>query len=66
MQILKRALASAAATVMMVGSVQAADIVVGSPNWVSVQATAHVIKIVLEDNLGLEVEVQNGTNPCGF
>lgn len=66
MQILKRALASAAAMVMMVGSVQAADIVVGSPNWVSVQATAHVIKIVLEDNLGLEVEVQNGTNPVVF
>lgn len=66
MQFLKRVLVSAAAMVMMAGSVQAADIVVGSPNWTTVQATAHVIRIVLEDNLGLEVEVQNGTNPVVF
>lgn len=66
MQNIKRLLASFVAVLMMVGPVQAADIVVGSPNWVSVQATAHLIKIVLEDNLGLEVEVQNGTNPVVF
>jgi len=66
MQYLKRSMASVAAMLLMVGSVQAADIVVGSPNWVSVQATAHLIKIVLEDNLGLEVEIQNGTNPVVF
>lgn len=29
-------------------------------------ATAHVLKGALEDNLGLEVELQNGTNPVVF
>ena len=47
-------------------SVQAADIVVGVPNWPSVAATASILKVVLEDNLGLEVELQNGTNPVIF
>ena len=34
----------------------AADVVIGVPNWPSVLATAHVIKVALEENLGLEVE----------
>ena len=44
----------------------AADVVVGVPNWPSAVATANVIKVVLEDNLGLEVELQNGTNAVFF
>jgi len=48
------------------GVVQAADLVIGVPNWPSVAVTAEVIKVVLEDNLGLEVELQNGTNPIVF
>ena len=47
-------------------SVQAADIVIGVPNWPSVAVTADIIKVVLEDNLGLEVELQNATNPVVF
>ncbi len=66
MKLLKRAIAAGAGALMMAGTVQAADVVIGSPNWVSVQATAHILKVVLEDNLGLEVEVQNGTNPVVF
>ena len=46
--------------------VQAADIIVGVPNWPSVAATASILKVVLEDNFGLEVELQNGTNPVIF
>ncbi|MGB0847397.1 MAG: glycine betaine ABC transporter substrate-binding protein [Thiolinea sp.] len=45
---------------------QAADVVIGVPNWPSVQVTAHVLKTVMEDNLGVEVELQNGTNPVVF
>ena len=45
---------------------QAADLVIGVPNWPSVAVTAEVIKVVLEDNLGLEIELQNGTNPIVF
>lgn len=45
---------------------QAADVVIGVPNWPSVRVTAHVLKVVMEDNLGLEVELQNGTNPVVF
>ena len=44
----------------------AADVVIGVPNWPSVRVTAHVLKVVMEDNLGLEVELQNGTNPVVF
>ena len=47
-------------------SAQAADVVIGVPNWPSVNVTAHVLKVVMEDNLGLEVELQNGTNPVVF
>lgn len=55
------------ASVMAFGGVaQAADVVIGVPNWPSVRVTAHVIKVVMEDNLGLEVELQNGTNPIVF
>ena len=48
------------------GSAHAADIVIGVPNWASVNATAHVLEVVIEDNLGLDVELQNGTNPIVF
>jgi glycine betaine/proline transport system substrate-binding protein len=44
----------------------AADVVIGVPNWPSVAATANVLKVIIEDNLGLEVELQNGTNPIVF
>ncbi len=47
-------------------SAQAADVVIGVPNWPSVNATAHVLKVAIEENLGLEVELQNGTNPIVF
>ena len=45
---------------------QAADIVIGVPNWPTVAMTADVLKVVIEDNFGLEVELQNGTNPIIF
>ncbi|MDH3467376.1 MAG: amino acid-binding protein [Gammaproteobacteria bacterium] len=45
---------------------QAADIVIGVPNWPSVNVTANVLKVILEDNFGLDVELQNGTNPVIF
>lgn len=44
----------------------AADVVIGVPNWPSVLATAHVLKVALENNLGLEVELQSATNPVVF
>jgi glycine betaine/proline transport system substrate-binding protein len=44
----------------------AQDIVIGLPNWPSGSATAHVLKVAIETNLGLEVELQNGTNPIFF
>lgn len=48
------------------GAVSAADIVIGVPNWPSVAATAQILKLVIEENFGLEVELQNGTNPIVF
>ena len=47
-------------------SAQAADVVIGVPNWPSVRITANVLKVVMEEDLGLEVELQNGTNPVIF
>ncbi len=66
MKLMKRAIATVATIFMMTGTVQAADVVIGVPNWPSVQATAYILKVILEDNLGLEVELQNGTNPVVF
>lgn len=43
-----------------------ADLVVGLQNWPSAAATAHIIKAAVEENLGLQVELQNGTNPVIF
>lgn len=60
------ATAALAAAMAFTGVVQAADVVIGVPNWPSVRVTAHVLKVVMEDNLGLEVELQNGTNPVVF
>lgn len=45
---------------------RAADVVIGVPNWPSVLATAHILKVAIEDNLGLDVELQTGTNPVVF
>lgn len=44
----------------------AANVVVGVPNWPSVQVTANLIKFIAEKNLGVKVEIQNGTNPVIF
>lgn len=43
-----------------------ADIVIGVPNWPSVLATANILKVAIEQNLGLEVELQNSTNSIVF
>ena len=52
---------------IVVGSTaNAADIVIGVPNWPSVNVTAHVLQTAIEQNLGLEVELQNGSNPIIF
>ena len=61
-----RRITAIAAFVFGAGAVQAADIVIGVPNWPSVNATAHVLKVIIEDNYGMDVELQNGTNPIVF
>ncbi|MYI89805.1 MAG: amino acid-binding protein, partial [Gammaproteobacteria bacterium] len=44
----------------------AADVVIGVANWPSVRVTADILKVIIEENYGLEVELQNGTNPIIF
>ena len=39
-QLMKRFVAALAATLLLASGAQAADIVIGSPNWVSVNGTA--------------------------
>ena len=56
----------AALLVVGISPAHAADVVIGVPNWPSAAATASILKVVLEDNLGLKVELQNGTNPVIF
>lgn len=51
---------------ILAGPAMAQDIVIGVPNWASVNATANILEVVIEENLGLEVELQNGTNPIVF
>ncbi|MBU2967294.1 glycine betaine ABC transporter substrate-binding protein [Amphritea sp. 2_MG-2023] len=45
---------------------QAADVVVGVPSWPSAAATAYILKVVMEDNLGLDVAMQSGSNAVIF
>jgi glycine betaine/proline transport system substrate-binding protein len=59
-------LGSAALGLTMGSAALAADVAIGVPNWPSVNVTANVLKVILEDNLGLKVELQNGTNPVIF
>ncbi len=56
------ALCCAAATSAYSSAALAADVVIGVPNWPSVQATAHVLKVALESKLGLTVELKDGSN----
>jgi glycine betaine/proline transport system substrate-binding protein len=44
----------------------AADVVVGVPNWPSVTVTANIIKLILERNYGVSVELQTAANPIIF
>ncbi len=60
------ALCCVAATSAYSSAVLAADVVIGVPNWPSVQATAHVLKVAMEDKLGLEVELRDGSNTAVF
>ncbi|MEM8580685.1 MAG: glycine betaine ABC transporter substrate-binding protein [Pseudomonadota bacterium] len=63
---LKAGVSAACLTALVAGPAFSADIVIGVPNWASVNATAHVLEVVIEQNLGLDVELQNGTNPIVF
>jgi len=62
----KMKLLAASTMVAMATPAIASDIVIGVPNWASVNATAHILEVVIEENLGLDVELQNGTNPIVF
>lgn len=64
-KLVKYAVSGAFALTMSAG-VHAADVVIGLPNWSSVMAMGNILKVVLEDNLGIEVELQSGTNPIVF
>jgi glycine betaine/proline transport system substrate-binding protein len=55
-----------AMTMLLSTAAIAQDVVIGVPNWASAAATANILKIAIEDNLGLEVALQNGTNPIIF
>ncbi|MEM6677119.1 MAG: glycine betaine ABC transporter substrate-binding protein [Pseudomonadota bacterium] len=59
-------LAAAAIPLSATGAAQAADLVLGVPNWPAANATSNILKVVIEENFGLEVELQNGTNPIIF
>lgn len=63
-RLLKATLASALLSGFAAPAAFAADVVIGVPNWPSVRVTAHVLKVVMEDNFGLEVELQNGSTRC--
>lgn len=62
----KTALATGVCAVAAVSSASAADMVLGTPNWPAANATANILKVVIEENFGLDVELQNGTNPIIF
>lgn len=45
---------------------QAADVVLGAPAWPSATVTSSILKIVLEENLGIDVSLQSGSNSVIF
>jgi glycine betaine/proline transport system substrate-binding protein len=45
-----------------VSSAQAADLVIGVPDWPSARATANIIKVVMEERLDLSVELREASN----
>jgi glycine betaine/proline transport system substrate-binding protein len=55
-----------ALTVTIGSAALAQDIVIGLPNWTSAKGTAYILKAALEENLGLDVALQSGTNPIIF
>jgi glycine betaine/proline transport system substrate-binding protein len=57
---------ASAALIAAASAASAADVVLGVPNWPAANATSNILKIVIEENFGLEVELQNGTNPIIF
>ncbi len=59
-------LCCAAAMSAFGSAAHAADVIIGVPNWPSVQATAHILKVALENKLSLEVELQSGSNTAVF
>ena len=61
-QILKTTAVLIIAISTSLGQAIAADLVIGIPSWSSANATAHVLKDVIEKRLDLDVEVKNGTN----
>ncbi|WP_158774223.1 ABC transporter substrate-binding protein [Cobetia sp. L2A1] len=44
----------------------AADVTIGVPNWPTAAATSNILKVVMENYLGLDVAMQNGTNAVIF
>ena len=63
---MKKLALMASAAIMAATPALAQEIVIGVPNWPSVAATANILKVAIEENLGLSVELQNGTNPIVF
>lgn len=49
---------TALATVLVAFSSQAADLVIAAPNWPSGQATANILKVAIEKDFGLQVDVE--------
>jgi glycine betaine/proline transport system substrate-binding protein len=45
---------------------KSSDIVIGVPNWPSAHVTAHLLKYLIEENFGLDVELQNASNTVIF
>lgn len=66
MKPIKHFIYAAALAFVTATSAQAADLVLGVPNWPAANATSNILKVVIEENFGLEVELQSGTNPIIF
>lgn len=62
----KRLLILGAVALSVALPARAADIVIGIPSWTSVQVTGHLLRVLLEDNFGLDVETQTGNNSVVF
>jgi glycine betaine/proline transport system substrate-binding protein len=66
MKLIRNMIATVSTVVVMSSAANAADLVVGEPNWPSARATAYVLASIIENDMGYDVDIVPGSNEVIF